>query len=75
MIATTKRVFSVIQCSVQKWVLYPIATAMAMEKLGIMATGGGVHTAVTMVTKGIDLFGTFCGSHRRHSVKELIVPE
>ena len=36
-----------------EWVLHPIVTATAMEKMGIMVTGGGVQTVVTTATKGI----------------------
>ena len=31
--------------AIMEWVLHPIVMATAMEKMGIMATGGGVHTA------------------------------
>ena len=31
-----------------KWVLDSIVMATAMEKMGIMATGGDVHTVTTM---------------------------
>ena len=31
-----------------EWVLDPIVTAPAMEKMGIIATAGGVHTVTTM---------------------------
>ena len=34
-----------------KWVLYPIVTKMAMEKMGVMETDGGVHTVT--VTENI----------------------
>ena len=31
-----------------KWILHPIAMAMAMEKMGIMETDGGADTVMTM---------------------------
>ena len=34
-----------------EWVLHPIVTAMAMKKLGIMATDGGVDTVMAMENK------------------------
>ena len=34
-----------------KWVLHPIVMAMAMEKMGIMETGGGVHIAMSTENK------------------------
>ena len=53
--ATTK--FSV----VMEWVQYPFMTAMAMEKMGIMESGDGIHTVTAMATgKKIELFNPFC---------------
>ena len=34
-----------------EWVLHPNVMAMAMEKMGIMATGGDVHTVMAMENK------------------------
>ena len=41
---------------VMQWVLYLIVTAMATEKIGIMATGGDVHTVTAMENKNIWIF-------------------
>ena len=34
-----------------EWVLHQTVTTTAMEKMGIMATGGGVHTVTSMESK------------------------
>ena len=59
---------------VMEWVLYPIVMATATEKLGIMATGGGVHAVTAKATKGMEFFSPF-RCRCRHSVnKPLVMP-
>ena len=36
---------------IMEWVLHPIVMAMAMGKMGIMATGGGVHSVMATENK------------------------
>ena len=48
-----------------EWVLHPIMTLTATEKMGLMATGGGDCTVTA--TKGIGFFRPF---RCRHSVNE-----
>ena len=38
-----------------EWVLHPIVMATAMQKMGIMATGGGVYIVMAIENKN-DLF-------------------
>ena len=50
-----------------EWVLHPIVTAMAMEKMVIIATGGAVQTVAAMVMEKIEFLSTFrcCYRHVR----------
>ena len=36
---------------IREWVQYAFVMATAMEKMGVMATGGGVHTATATENK------------------------
>ena len=64
----TKRIFPSVSV-VMEWVLHPIVTATATEKIGVMATGVSVHTVAATATEIIRFFSTFHCRCRR-SVNE-----
>ena len=44
--------------------VHTVSATKKMEKMGIMATGGGVYTVMAMATKGIEFFSPFhCHCH------------